>query len=725
MHIVRVALDIPLSTLFDYFLAENMTAVEGQRVVVPFGRKQVVGVVMECVPSSDLAAERIKAVVQVLHDVPPMPAELLKLLRFCSDYYHHPVGMTVMSALPARLRGSLPVALKQALTYSLSASGRALDLAQLPKRKAVQLRILTALQQHPLSVTQVRLLSPTAPATLKLLVDAGWVEASDANLAPANFVFNEAHQLTAEQQAAVNAVNQAQGYNTFLLHGVTGSGKTEVYVHLLQQVLQRGGQVLLLVPEINLTPQLEYYFRSRFPDTELVSLHSGLNEGERTQNWLLAQAGRARIILGTRLAVFTPLPHLGLIIVDEEHDASFKQQDGLRYSARDVAIFRANERGVPIVLGSATPSLESYYNARNGRYSMLKLSERASELAQLPSVRCINISNALLPEGISKELQAALGECLLRGEQSLVFINRRGYSPVLMCTACGWMSDCPNCAGKMVLHLKDRRLRCHHCGYQARVPHACPTCGNADLQPVGIGTQRIETVLQAHFPAARVLRVDRDSTRNKGTWNAMRKQIQDEAVDILVGTQMLAKGHDFHNLTLVCVLNPDSALYSGDFRASEKLFAQLAQVAGRAGRGNKPGEVLVQTAFPEHPLFRALRAHDYDTWAATLLAEREQAGFPPFVFQVLLRAEGKLEAEVYEFMQLARSAAAGLALPVEIYGVVPAAMPRRANHIRVQLLVQSDTRKNLQQFLRIWRPMLDALPAKKLRWSLDIDPMEF
>ena len=725
MHIVRVALDIPLSTLFDYFLAENMTAVEGQRVVVPFGRKQVVGVVMECVPSSDLAAERIKAVVQVLHDVPPMPAELLKLLRFCSDYYHHPVGMTVLSALPARLRGSLPVALKQALTYSLSASGRALDLEQLPKRKQVQLRILTALQERPLSVAQVRALSPTAPATLKLLVDAGWVEASDANIAPVNFVFNEAHQLTAEQQAAVDAVNQATGYNTFLLHGVTGSGKTEVYVHLLQQVLQRGGQVLLLVPEINLTPQLEYYFRSRFPDTELVSLHSGLNEGERTQNWLLAQSGRARIILGTRLAVFTPLPHLALIIVDEEHDASYKQQDGLRYSARDVAIFRANERGVPIVLGSATPSLESYYNARSGRYTLLRLSERASQLAQLPSVRCINISNALLPEGISKELLTALGERLLRGEQSLVFINRRGYAPVLMCTACGWLSDCPNCAGKMVLHLKDRRLRCHHCGYQTRVPHGCPTCGNADLQPVGIGTQRIESVLQTHFPEARILRVDRDSTRNKGTWNAMRKQIQDEAVDILVGTQMLAKGHDFHNLTLVCVLNPDSALYSSDFRASEKLFAQLAQVAGRAGRGDKPGEVLVQTAFPDHPLFRALRAHDYDTWAATLLAEREQAGFPPFVYQVLLRAEDRQEADVYAFMQQARSAAAGLAMQVEIYGVVPAALPRRANHIRVQLLVQSDTRKNLQQFLRVWRPMLDAMPVKKLRWSLDIDPLEF
>jgi primosomal protein N' (replication factor Y) (superfamily II helicase) len=725
MQIARVALDVPLATLFDYFLAENMTVVEGQRVLVPFGRKQVVGIVLALSDTTELAPERIKAVEQVLEDVPPLPAELLKLLKFCSDYYHHPVGMTVLSALPTRLRGCQPVSLKQVLSYHLSLNGQVLDLTSLPKRKAVQLRLLTALQNNVLSTAQVRAISPTAPAALKLLIEAGWVETTAEHAKQQKFSFNEAHQLTQEQQTAVDAVNQALGYQTFLLHGITGSGKTEVYVHLLHQVLQRGGQVLLLVPEINLTPQLEYYFRSRFPDTELVSLHSGLSEGERTQNWLLAQAGQARIILGTRLAVFTPLPELALIIVDEEHDASFKQQDGLRYSARDVAIFRANGRGVPIVLGSATPSLESYYNARSGRYTLLKLGQRASALAQLPSVRCINISNALLPEGISKELLTALGECLLRGEQSLVFINRRGYAPVLMCTACGWLSDCPHCAGKMVLHLNDRRLRCHHCGYQTRVPYGCPTCGNADLQPVGIGTQRIETVLQTHFPEARVLRVDRDSTRNKGTWNAMRQQIQDEAVDILVGTQMLAKGHDFHNLTLVCVLNPDNALYSADFRASEKLFAQLAQVAGRAGRGDKPGEVLVQTSFPDHPLFRALREHDYDSWAATLLTEREQAGFPPFVFQVLLRAEGKQEEEVYNFMQQARSHAADLAMQVEIYGVVPAAMPRRANHIRVHLLVQSDTRKNLQQFVRSWRPQLEALPARNIRWSLDIDPLEF
>ena len=739
MPIVRIALDVPLPTLFDYTVAEGIAVAVGQRVLVPFGRKQMMGVMMECAVETELAAERIKPVLHVLDDVPPLSEELLKLLRFCSDYYHHPLGATVLSALPARLRSSQPVAVKEALLYALSSSGRALDMSLVPRRKVVQHLILAALQQGSLNNAQLRALSPSAPTALKALLQAGWVESMAHTRSPLlnplprageeanakSHIFNGAHTLTAEQQQAVDAVTQTNGYGCFLLHGITGSGKTEIYVHLMHEVLRRGGQILLLVPEINLTPQLENYFRSRFPEADLVSLHSGLNDGARAQNWLRAQSGQARIVLGTRLAVFTPLPQLALIIVDEEHDASFKQQDGLRYSARDVAIFRANQRKVAIVLGSATPSLESYYNAQSGRYRLLKLTQRAAALAQLPTVRCINTENAVLYHGISEQLLAALEQRLSSGEQSLVFINRRGYAPVLMCTACGWLSGCSNCAGKLVLHLKDRRLRCHHCGHQERVPHACPSCGNADLQPVGIGTQRVESALQERFPQARILRVDRDSTRNKGAWQAMRQQIHDDEVDILVGTQMLAKGHDFPNLTLVGVLNPDGALYSSDFRASEKLFAQMAQVAGRAGRAGKPGEVLIQTAFPDHPLFRALREHDYDAWAKILLAEREAAGFPPFVYQVLLRAEGKQESEVYNFLQRSRKAAVELALPVEIYGVVPAAMPRRANHFLAQLLVQCESRKLLQQFLRVWHPLLDALPAQKLRWSLDIDPLEF
>ena len=725
MKIVRVALDVPLSKLFDYSLGNDISISPGQRVLVSFGRKEMVGVAIECVASSALLVERIKPVLRVLDDTPAMPDELLGLLHFCSDYYHYPLGATVLAALPSRLRIKRAIAIQEEMQYVLSSSGCALDLILLPKRKVVQHRILAALRLGALSITQVRALSSSGVSALKGLLDAGWVETRAVASIHDTSTFSDTHTLTLEQQQAVDLIATTVCFSCILLHGITGSGKTEVYVHAMNRILQQGGQVLLLVPEINLTPQLENYFRGRLPDVELVSLHSGLSDDERMRNWLHAQSGRARIVLGTRLAVFAPLPRLALVIVDEEHDASFKQQDGLRYSARDVAIFRASQRDVPIVLGSATPSLESYYNAQSGRYKMLRLTQRAVTQAKLPTINCINIGNVAIQHGLSEPLMKALSERLQRGEQSLIFVNRRGYAPVLMCSACGWMSGCTNCAGKLVLHLKDGRLRCHHCGHQERVPQACPSCGNADLQPIGVGTQRIESMLRESFPGARILRVDRDSTRNKGAWQVMRQQIQDNAVDILVGTQMLAKGHDFPNLTLVGVVNPDSALYSNDFRASEKLFSQLTQVAGRAGRADKPGQVLIQTAFPEHPLFDSLQRHDYDAWAKTLVDERRSAGFPPFVYQVLLRAEAKSEPHVYSFLGRAREDAIKLAMPVDVYSVVPAVMPRRANHFLAQLLVQSEARKSLQQFLREWHPLLGVLADNKLRWSLDIDPMDF
>ncbi len=725
MKIVRVALDVPLSKLFDYSLGNDISISPGQRVLVSFGRKEMVGVAIECVASSALLVERIKPVLRVLDDTPAMPDELLGLLHFCSDYYHYPLGATVLAALPSRLRIKRAIAIQEEMQYVLSSSGCALDLILLPKRKVVQHRILAALRLGALSITQVRALSSSGVSALKGLLDAGWVETRAVASIHDTSTFSDTHTLTLEQQQAVDLIATTVCFSCILLHGITGSGKTEVYVHAMNRILQQGGQVLLLVPEINLTPQLENYFRGRLPDVELVSLHSGLSDDERMRNWLHAQSGRARIVLGTRLAVFAPLPRLALVIVDEEHDASFKQQDGLRYSARDVAIFRASQRDVPIVLGSATPSLESYYNAQSGRYKMLRLTQRAVTQAKLPTINCINIGNVAIQHGLSEPLMKALSERLQRGEQSLIFVNRRGYAPVLMCSACGWMSGCTNCAGKLVLHLKDGRLRCHHCGHQERVPQACPSCGNTDLQPIGVGTQRIESMLRESFPGARILRVDRDSTRNKGAWQVMRQQIQDNAVDILVGTQMLAKGHDFPNLTLVGVVNPDSALYSNDFRASEKLFSQLTQVAGRAGRADKPGQVLIQTAFPEHPLFDSLQRHDYDAWAKTLVDERRSAGFPPFVYQVLLRAEAKSEPHVYSFLGRAREDAIKLAMPVDVYSVVPAVMPRRANHFLAQLLVQSEARKSLQQFLREWHPLLGVLADNKLRWSLDIDPMDF
>ena len=725
MPIVRVALDVPLSTLFDYTVTDDIAVAIGQRVTVPFGRRQLVGVVMDRIATTDVPPERIKPVTKVLLDSAPLSAELLELLRFCSDYYRHPIGQTVLSALPVRLRSDKPVARIANLNYRLSASGAALDLESFPKRKVVQRRILAKLSEQSCSMAQLKSLSASAGVQLKALVREGYVEHCDDATTAVGHNFDNPHILSGEQQQAVDAVIQANGYGCFLLYGITGSGKTEVYVHLMHHALQHGSQVLLLVPEINLTPQLENYFHSRFPDVNLISLHSGLSEGERLHNWQLAQAGTAQIILGTRLSVFAELPRLALIIVDEEHDSSFKQQDGLRYSARDVAIFRANQCGVPIVLGSATPTLESYHNALSGRYKMLKLAERAQADARLPAVRCINTSQSAMHHGISENLLREIGLRIERHEQCLLFINRRGYAPVLMCTSCGWLSGCKHCAGKMVLHLSDKRLRCHHCGYQLRVPLACPDCGNADLHPVGSGTQRVESVLQERFPEARILRVDRDSTRNKRAWQTMLKQIRANEVDILVGTQMLAKGHDFPALTLVGVLNPDSALYSSDFRAPEKLFAQLVQVAGRAGRADKPGEVLIQTAFPDHPLFRALQTHDFDGWAASQLAERKMAGFPPFVYQAMLRAEGKQENEVYRYLGDARTAAIALQLDVEVFGVVPAALPRRANHLRAQLLIQARSRKALQNFLRAWQPQLDSLPAPKLRRALDIDPLEF
>lgn len=721
MKIVRVALDVPLTGLFDY--TTQIMVAPGQRVQVPFGSRQQVGLVMEVVADSEIASSKLKPVIRVLTDTPPLSPALMDLLKFCSEYYHYPLGPTVMTALPARLRSVEPLPAVPVEAYRLSPGVTTAQIEIIPKRKTVQHRLLAALAEQPCSLSELKLISPSAPAQLKLLLQSELVTACATVKSEYRLV--GAHVLTTEQQTAVDTVARSAGFGCFLLHGITGSGKTEVYVHLMHQTLQRGVQVLLLVPEINLTPQLEQYFRSRFPGTRLVSLHSGLGEAERMRHWQQAQSGEADIVLGTRLAVFAELPRLGLIVVDEEHDSSFKQQEGLRYSARDVAIFRARQYNIPILLGSATPSLESYHNALSGRYRLLQLSGRAQPSAQLPQVRCININQTPMHEGVSENLLRAIDERMTRGEQSLVFINRRGYAPVLMCSACGWLSSCRHCAGKLVLHLEEQRLRCHHCGDQLRVPRVCPECGNPDLHPVGSGTQRVESVLRERFPQARILRVDRDSTRSKRAWQQMREQIHANEVDILVGTQMLAKGHDFPALTLVGVLNPDGALYSSDFRAPERLFALLMQVAGRAGRADKLGEVLIHTEFPDHPLYRALRQHDFSGWAQEQLAERQAAGFPPFLYQAILRAEGRQKVAVFDFLERARNDGLAFHHLVEIYGVVPSALPRRANHFRAQMLIQSQSRGVLQKFLQDWQPVLASLDGRSLRWSLDVDPIEF
>jgi primosomal protein N' (replication factor Y) len=534
-------------------------------------------------------------------------------------------------------------------------------------------------------------------------------------------------ELTGEQNEAVEAIAARAGFAAWLLHGVTGSCKTEVYLRLIERALAAGRQVLLMVPEINLTPQLEERVRSRFPEAGVVALHSELAEAARERNWRAAFAGEASIVLGTRLAVFTPLPRLGLIILDEEHDPSFKQQDGMRYSARDVAVFRARQSDVPVLLGSATPSLESWANAQSGRYGLLTLRERANPEATLPEVRIVDVRRITLQEGVGEPIIAAIRERLARGEQSLVFLNRRGYAPVLACPACGWVSRCTRCAANLVLHLADRRLRCHHCGLENRVPRSCPTCGNQDIHPFGRGTQRLEGWLQEQFPGARILRVDRDSVKSRKQWEDVLVRIHGGDADILVGTQMLAKGHDFPKLTLVGVLGADAALFAADWRAPERLFAQLMQVAGRAGRAELKGEVLVQTQYPDHPLYAALAAHDYPGFAATLLREREQAGFPPYAFQAMLRAEAPAMADAIAFL------ASACALPVaresgtvSIYDPVPMKLSRLANLERGQLLVESSSRPALQAFLPRWREAIETIRApSRLRWHLEVDPQEF
>ena len=537
----------------------------------------------------------------------------------------------------------------------------------------------------------------------------------------------ERPSLTDEQAAAIAAIDPAGGFAAHLLYGVTGSGKTEVYLRLIEQVLASGQQVLLLVPEINLTPQLEGRVRARFPEAGVVSLHSELAEAARERNWRAAFAGEASIVLGTRLSIFVPLPRLGLIVVDEEHDASFKQQDGMRYSARDVAVFRAHQLGIPVVLGSATPALETWANAQGKRYRLLTLKERANPAASLPTVHILDTRRMVLKEGVGEPLIAAIKERLARGEQSLVFLNRRGYAPVLACPACGWVSRCTRCAANMVLHLADRRLRCHHCGCEHRVPKACPTCGNQDIHPFGRGTQRLEGWLQEQFPEARILRVDRDAVKSRKQWEAVLERIHGGEADILVGTQMLAKGHDFPKLTLVGVLGADAALFAADWRAPERLFSQLMQVAGRAGRAELKGEVLVQTQYPDHPLFTALVAHDYQGFAAQQLKEREQAGFPPYTFQAVLRAEAPEMAAAIAFLKDAAALPMIAEHPnVMIYDPVPMKLARLANLERGQLLAESASRPALQAFLPSWREAIEGLKSPgKLRWHIEVDPFEF
>ena len=733
--ILKIALDLPLERLFDY-LSSGQVAQIGQRVLVPFGQRKQIGIVIGKADASDVAVEKLKTVLQVFTDELPLDAEILSLLKFSADYYQYPFGQALLSSLPVRLRQIAPAVSRKQYAYSMTALGQLVDLEQVSTRQLVMRRVLLALQTHgKLTELDLDRISSSARKVAKQLVAEGWLvsEQVPAIVKTLEVSIPRPPELNDEQTLAVNRIIQeADTFKAWLLHGITGSGKTEVYMRLMQYVLDnKDAQVLVLVPEINLTPQLEARFRSRLANFTLVSLHSSLSESERLHNWQLAQSGAAQIIIGTRLSIFTPLPKLKLIIIDEEHDSSYKQQDSMRYHARDVALVRAKRLNIPVVLGSATPSLESWHNTitnqqQANKYNLLSLNQRAVTAAKLPHIECIDTTKVNLQYGLTPQLITALKLRLARKEQSLLFINRRGYSPVLLCSACHWIAPCTRCSSRLVVHLGQRKLRCHHCGHEQKIPQQCPSCGNADLHPTGHGTQRLEQTLAQLIPTARIARVDRDSTSRKNALVEILDQVHKQEIDILVGTQMLAKGHDFPNLTLVGVIDTDSALHSPDFRANERLFAQLMQVAGRAGRADKAGQVIIQTQFPDHALFNALRVQDYVSYANAMLQEREQVQFPPYVFMALLRAEANDFSLVQQFLRYAFEQARNLNHDVLVYDPVRPQMERLKGMERGHVLMQAGSRIALQRLLKNLVSLLRTQAiAAKVRWAVDVNPLEF
>ncbi len=718
-NVVQVALDIPLPRLFDYRSDEATQADIGRRVLVPFRKNRAVGLIVGVTARSEVTEGKLRPVEKILRDVPPLSTEWLILAKFCSDYYHRPLGEVVMTALPPRLRSARPVP-RDPGSYAITAAGTA-RLAGL-RRKTRLAAILSRLTDGDASAADLAGAARGAKSLLTQCLEAGWIKT--AELGARNPRFTPGHRLTPEQDSAFTNLSRGlSGFRVSLLFGVTGSGKTEVYLRLIAEALSRGKQALVLVPEIALTPALESLFRNRFPGACLAIQTSAMPQTERTHGWLRAQSGRADIVLGTRLAVYTPMPSLGLIVVDEEQDASFKQQEGLRYSARDIAIVRARAADVPVVLSSATPALETYRRALAGKYDLVRLTRRAIERAALPAIRLVDTREHPLKDGLAAPVMEALGQRLARSEQSLVFLNRRGYAPALACPACGWVKDCERCSAHMVVHLTDRTLRCHHCGLAADIPRACPQCGNLDLQTFGRGTQRVEATLIARLPSARILRLDSDAARGRGKLEDLLRRA--ERADILVGTQILAKGHHFERLTLACILNADSGLFSSDYRGSEKAFALLQQVAGRPGRANLAGEVLIQTRYPGHALYRSLANHDFPGFASELLAERRAAGFPPFAFEAALRAESQELSDTLRFLESAIEHAPAAAPAVTVFEPAPMSLVRLAGMERAQVLVQSGSRPRLQAFLKEWTAALYQMRAHGVRWHLDVDPTEF
>ena len=717
----KVALPVPLPQLFDYLPGESANAVEaGARVLVPFGRRKLVGVIMRTGAESSVADRRLLHVLDLPDGgVPLLDAKTLELLEWCAAYYKHAIGEVVLSALPPALRkadGSLP---RAPVEYCLTAEGKA-RMEEAPGTAKVQFALLEMLADGPRGAEALKEAGSSWRSALNRLLELGLVTETEAQAAVANPA--DGPVLTAEQEQAVKVISsQFGGFHCHLLDGVTGSGKTEVYMSLLEQVLGQGKQAMVLVPEIGLTPQLLGRFRKRLGLDPAV-IHSRVSAGERLAAWEALRCGRAPLLVGTRSALLTPMPRPGLLILDEEHDASFRQQDGFRYSARDVAVKRAAELDIPIVLGSATPSLESLRNAHEERYGWSRLRTRATQ-ASLPQWRVLDLRQQKLDHGISELALAQANKTLEAGGQVMVFLNRRGYAPVLMCEQCGWPAECRRCDANMTWHRAAGTLCCHHCGAQARAPKLCPDCGADALRGMGQGTQQLEERLEELFPAVPVLRFDVDSISARGAFDQQIAQVREGNPCLLVGTQMLAKGHHFPEVTLVIVVGVDQALYSGDYRALERMGQLLEQVAGRAGRAEKPGQVILQTLHPEHEAIERLVTGGYESYAKWLIEDRRACGLPPYGHMALLRAEAHNKPEVTDFLQAAlRCFPQGKATAM---GPLPAMMERRGGRIRMYLAVTAPERPPLHRQLDAWLPRVRELPAaRKVRWAMDVDPQE-
>jgi len=734
--LVEVAVATPLRRPFSYLCPKNIVLPNiGVRVKVPFGSRELIGIVTKHLDDTDVDTAKLKSIIEILDQDPLQDPALHRWLKWASDYYHYSLGEIYQQSLPSLIRKGEPAVIAQTLLWQATAEGETIDLATLKRAKKQQQLLQLLLEQGAMSAAMLKQ-ADVSSAAIKALADKALIAQIPKPLSAVcewqaqHIVESNKHTLNPEQAIAVAAINIERGFSTSLLLGITGSGKTEVYLQAIEQVISAGKQALILVPEIGLTPQTLQRFQSRF-NVPIVFLHSGLNDKQRMDGWLKSQQGRAALIIGTRSAIFTPMKKPGMIIIDEEHDGSFKQQDTFRYNARDMAVVRAKLENIPLVLGSATPCFETLHNANTGKYQLLNLTKRAANASEA-SHQLIDIKGVKLQSGMSPQLLQLMKRHLERGDQVMLFLNRRGYAPALLCHECGWLGDCHRCDAHYTVHQRYRYIQCHHCGEQHAIPNQCPDCGSTQLVTAGVGTEQLEHSVNELFPEYKSVRIDRDSTRKKGALDASLDGIVNNEFQILIGTQMLAKGHHFPDVTLVAILDVDGALFSGDFRANEKLAQLYLQVSGRAGRASKPGQVVLQTHHPEHQLLQRLNHDGYLKFSEAALKERQTAQLPPFWHMALLRIECHDNQLISNFNNVIRDICEPLLQqlsvkesPVRQIGPMPAPMERRAGKFRWQVIFESSKRSQLHKFIAVLSQELDKNKAsRQVRWSIDVDPID-